>query len=140
MTAQGNKSFHLILPNCVRIDGRYKLEFELAGLPKRSNQLLRKHRGIVAQERNKWHEQIYTITRIYSPKKPLIYAEISLIRYSSICPDYDGLVSSFKYIIDALIEGGIIKDDKYINIKMPSFHWVKAKRNQGKIRVKVESI
>ena len=74
------------------------------------------------------------------PPKPLKQASITLTRFSSVEPDYDNLVISFKPIIDGLRDAGVIVDDKFSVIGRPSYEWQKSPRNQGRIRVEVASI
>lgn len=74
------------------------------------------------------------------PRAPLERAKLTLTRASAVEPDYDGLVSSFKHIIDALVEGGILVNDKTENIGKPDYQWVVAARNKGCIKVKIEEV
>jgi len=53
-------------------------------------------------------------------------------------PDYDGLVSAFKSVVDGLKEAGVILDDKYENTGPWNCVWRKAKSKQGFVRVIVE--
>lgn len=71
-------------------------------------------------------------------RQPLQTARLTLTRYSTIEPDYDGLVSSFKPIIDGLVEAGFLAGDKRANIGVPDYRWEKAKRGQGRITVRIE--
>jgi len=41
------------------------------------------------------------------PTRPLTEARIELVRHSSVEPDYDNLVGSFKAIIDGLRDAGV---------------------------------
>lgn len=74
------------------------------------------------------------------PPEPLKYARLTLVRFSSVCPDFDGLVSSWKPVIDGLIHARIIEDDSMKNIGMPKFHWEKAPPKKGWILVRVEEL
>lgn len=74
------------------------------------------------------------------PKWPLKKAKLTLIRYSSVCPDSDGLVSGFKHIIDGLVIGRVLVNDKFENIGMPTYLWEKAAPRGGRIRVIVEEV
>lgn len=54
-------------------------------------------------------------------------------------PDYDGLVSGFKHLIDALTEAGIIADDSMNVIGMPTFKWEKAPVGKGNVEIQVHA-
>lgn len=117
----------------------YRLEITLPGLPKTTN-ASRSH-GHWAQyykESVKWKKNILPYFWHVKPKEPLHKAKLILTRYSSKEPDFDGLVSSFKHVIDALVEGGIILDDKMSVIGQPDYRWTLASRNEGYIRIQVE--
>ena len=119
-------------------ENNFRLEFEIPDLPKRPNQLLKKTAiWLKSAERKKWLSLVGAFTAGRRPPIPLERATISLTRHSSVCPDYDGLVLSFKFVIDALVTLGIIEDDAMVVIGVPLFDWVKAKKNDGKIRVVV---
>lgn len=72
---------------------------------------------------------------MYRPKKPLEKARVVLTRHSASEPDFDNLVASFKPVIDALVEAGVIIDDKSSVIGQPEYRWKKAKPKQGSIEV-----
>lgn len=80
------------------------------------------------------------MTRGRLPKGgPLKKAQLILTRVSAVSPDSDGLVSSFKWVIDGLVRAGVLVNDGYGNIGMPEYRWEKGSRGQGKIRVVVIS-
>lgn len=119
----------------------YRLEFELYGLPKIiSNASRNGWRGLWA-EKKKWKRAVFERVSFYAfTRDPLTSAKLTLTRHSSKEPDFDGLVSSFKAVIDGLKEAGIIADDKMSIIGQPQYRWQKAKMKQGKISVAVEEI
>lgn len=121
----------------------YKLEFELQGLPRMTNASGRsKHWALLAKEADKWKKAVVCECifkrQLHSPA--LYKAKLTLTRYSSVSPDPDGLVSSFKHVIDGLVLGGVIVNDRFENISMPDYRWVKCKPKEGKIHVVVESV
>lgn len=66
-------------------------------------------------------------------------AKLSLIRHSSNECDFDGLVSSFKHVIDGLVVAQVIIDDKSSVIDQPSYSWEFRQRNLGgQISIKIE--
>ncbi len=74
------------------------------------------------------------------PKEPLFEAKLTLVRCSSSEPDFDGLVSSFKYVVDTLKDCGVIVDDKMRNIGQSSYQWEYAPPKKGMIIVVIEEI
>lgn len=128
------------------------VEFEIAGLPKMTN-TSRVHWTKKMREAKKWKELVqgevhnYLARKVFLsqfggefPFSALSKANITLTRYSSVEPDFDGLVSSFKHVIDGLKVAGVIIDDKASVIGQPKYLWEKAKPRMGKIKVRVESV
>jgi hypothetical protein len=119
----------------------YFLRFEEPCLPNTTNSMTsfswyKKHK-----EQKKWAGIVnFHVIQRGRPKAPLKRARLTLVRHSFVEPDYDGLVSSFKWLIDGLVKAGVIENDKSSNIGQPSYSWAKAKRGQGKIVVVVEEI
>lgn len=110
------------------------------GLPKLINAIGRKHWSFKQKESVLWrrlvHEQCL-IAKITDLR--LNSAALTLTRHSSRAPDSDGLVSSFKVVIDALVKCGVLKDDNFEVIGMPEYHWVKRPTKQGgMITVKIQ--
>lgn len=118
----------------------YRISFVLPGLPKTVNAIGRKHWAAKVREARMWKRLVWLVARPTRPKAPLSKAKLTLTRVSSVCPDSDGLVSSFKHVIDGLIEAGIIENDKYENVGMPSFVWEKGEPGKGFVRILVEGV
>ena len=119
----------------------YSLEFTLPGLPKTFNQLAKKNAHRIKQsERRKWFQMVGYALSNKRPREPLRKAHLKLIRHSSSAPDYDGLVCSFKFVIDALVEGRVIRDDTMRVIGMPDFTWEPTSRGKGFISVAVAGV
>ena len=117
----------------------YYLNFEVPGLPKTANKQLRSHWRDAHAESLVWHKEVWFATRGKLPQKPLKKAKLILTRVSARSPDSDGLVSSFKYVIDGLVKAGVLVDDGYSIIGMQEYRWEACERNKGKIRVIVIS-
>ncbi len=83
-------------------------------------------------------ESLFGSTKVPRDFEPLKKAHLTLTRHSSIRPDSDGLVSSFKHVIDGLVDTKIIVDDDYKTIGMPTYLWEKAPAKKGYITIKVE--
>jgi len=116
----------------------YSLEFILNVLPKPVNQQTSMHWTKKGEMVRELKRMVGYITAGKRPIKPLKKAILTLTRVSSNTPDYDGLVSSFKHIVDGLTECGIIEDDSLEHIGIPNFKHELCKPKKGFIRVKVE--
>ena len=73
-----------------------------------------------------------------SSKLPLKKAKITCIRATSGKCDFDGLVISFKSLVDALKTNKIIVDDSMDVIGAPEYRAVKAPPGKGWVSVTVE--
>lgn len=118
----------------------YELEFELMGLPKMSNQLLGGHWTIRASHAKKWKRAVWAACWHLRPPLPLKKAMITLTRFSSQEPDFDGLTSGFKSPIDGLVEAKIIENDTVSIIGQPIYIYMKVPPGSGKIAIAVKEI
>lgn len=114
------------------------IQFEIMGLPKTINAAGRWHWALKSKEANYWKKMVFLSVCSQRPIEPLKKAKLTLTRCSSSEPDFDGLVSSFKHVLDGLKEARIILDDKPSNIGSPTYLWEKVSPKAGRIKVKVE--
>ena len=119
---------------------KYKHRTIILGLPKMINASSRNSWRAVYSERKKWKALVLKSFFWVRPKQPLEKAKVSITRFSSKCPDYDGQVSAGKAILDGLVEAGIIIDDNMNVIGAPEFKWMKAKPRMGCVEIVVEEI
>ena len=120
--------------------GEVIAEFQIGMLPKMTNrssgkQWFSRHKESVLWRRLV-HEQclLAEITDLKLPK-----AHLTLTRHSSVAPDSDGLVSGFKVVIDAMVKFGVLLDDNYKIIGMPTYKWeYRPKKLGGMISVRIE--
>jgi len=118
---------------------------KIDGLPKTPNVLFAKHWRTRHGERDKWHELVALHVLSDSHRRavpsispyPFKKAELKLYRHSSRMLDYDGLVGSFKYVVDGLVACGILEDDSYLHIGVPEFYWIKAPPKKGYVEIYV---
>ncbi len=115
----------------------YKLKLCIKGLPKQTNASYRCHWTTRMKEARKWKALVESLARNKKPKTPLKSAHLKLTRFSSREPDWDGLVSGFKHVIDGLKASGIILDDKMSIIGKPDYFWTKTSPKDGKIEIEV---
>ena len=71
------------------------------------------------------------------PHVPLKKAQLTLVRCSSVCPDWDNLANSWKHVVDSLVTNKILSDDSFKVIGMPKFTWEKARPTEGKIVIEI---
>ena len=116
---------------------KYELSLEIEGLPKMLNQILWTHWTVKKKHTDLWKAKVMQAIGAQKPTTPLKKAQVEFTRCSSKECDFDGLVGSFKPVADALTTCGIIEDDKVSVIGQPKYLWEKAKRSEGKIRVRV---
>lgn len=117
---------------------KYRTKFLMGGLPETTNSLRRAgHWAVLHKHAQTWKKNVSMCVFSNKPKKPLEKAQLILTRKSSVAPDPDGLVSSFKHIIDGLVACGVLADDKYSNIGMPTYLWEKAPKGEGSVEVEV---
>lgn len=119
------------------------IEFTIKDLPLMSNRLLRRHWAFIKKEKDKWHRLVLREVEIHKRFRgdfePLVKARISFHRGSIKEPDWDGLVSGFKFVCDGLVQAGVIIDDKPSVITC-SYQWFKCKRHEQRIHVLVEEV
>jgi Holliday junction resolvase RusA-like endonuclease len=116
----------------------YRLNFEIMGLPKMANG------GHFSWQRDyrvkkQWQKLVGQAIRFQTPSKPMARVRATFTRFSSMTPDFDGLVHGFKPIVDALKHFGVIIDDKISNLDA-AYKWEKASPGKGMIRVELEEI
>jgi len=117
----------------------YTLELEIAQLPITINQIGKASIWHTQAERKKWRNLIYKAAIWNRPQYPIKNAKATLTRHSSRQPDYDGLVISFKHVVDSLIFNKIIEDDSPSCFKA-EYLWERAKPKQGKISIRIEEV
>lgn len=120
----------------------YRIEFVIKNLPERYNAFKNQHWAVKNAESKKWHRLVATAVMDMGgwPPVPLEKAKLILTRFSSKCPDYDGLVQSFKPVVDALILCKVIKDDNMNVIGRPEYNWEQVAPKNGMIKVIVEAL
>lgn len=118
----------------------FLLRLTVSDLPKMTNQLASKHWRVRHKHSKRWRELIAWLSQSAIKSReglPLERAKITLTRFSSIRPDYDGLVSGFKPIIDGLVDAGVIPNDTQDVIGKPDYRHEMTKPKQGKITIEV---
>lgn len=101
------------MENCSIQNPPYKLVIDIADLPKSPNAYgTAGNKWAVAKDRKHWRDAVSLIARTRRPPAPLTKVSIICTRYSSRAMDFDNRVMSFKPLIDGLVDGKIIVDDK----------------------------
>lgn len=116
----------------------YVLEFEISGLPSISANGSHGHWATKAKERKRWHALVAFAIGWRGPRVALNKAKLTLTRHSSSEPDFDGLVVSFKPVIDGLVRAKVIVNDKPSNIGQPQYRWEYSSPRKGFVTVRIE--
>lgn len=118
----------------------YTFKCKIDYLPKTRNEMERRHWSFIHKEKQQCYELVLSKVHRHRPVRPLKKAVLILTRHSTREPDFDNLVGSWKYILDALKKYRIIEDDKPSVIGSPRFQWRKAEKNKGFIEIEVSEI
>ncbi len=118
----------------------YTLEFRIDGLPKTGNVLLGAPWKVRAGHAKVWERKVFKECWHLRPPEPLKKAKLTFTRYSSRTPDFDGLVSSFKAVKDALVKLGFIVDDNPKVVGQPTYVHEVVSPLRGAVKVKIEEI
>lgn len=118
----------------------YSVFIELKGLPPMPNAWGRMHRWQKQDQNTIWYAAISAQVGSQKPLAPLTTYRLSLTRKSSSEPDYDGLVGSFKLVVDGLVRCGVLADDKISNSGPWEVGWIRSKQNQGSVLVQVTQV
>lgn len=120
----------------------YTIHLSIPFLPKPVNSWMGEHWRARHTESKKWRIRVaQEIIRIGRPPTcPWKKAKVTLTRCSSGQMDYDGLVSSFKCVLDGLVKCGVLVDDKMTNIGIPTYLHEKAVPGKGGIKIVVEEM
>jgi len=119
---------------------KYSVTITLQGLPKMVNANFKNNWRALWVERKKWKELTARSFVTHAPPAPLKKAKVTIVRHSSRCPDYDGLVSAAKALLDGLKLAKIIEDDNMNVIGRPEFKWEKCSPKNGHVVITVESV
>lgn len=117
-------------------------EFIIPDLPKMTNAIGRKHWINKHKESVKWRRLVaHECNQVKISGLGLEQATLTLTRYSSRPPDADGLVSGFKVVLDAMVRCGVLVDDNYKIIGMPTYRWeYRPTKKGGMVSIKIEGV
>lgn len=120
--------------------GKFGVDIIIHYLPKTINAIGRKHWAVKQQERFQIQCLVHDALVGRKPARAIKRAKLTLTRHSSSPCDPDNLAVSFKGVLDALVEEGVLEDDRMKNIGFPDYRWEQAKRGMGKITVSIEEL
>lgn len=118
----------------------YRLHIELPGLPETTNQILAMALRKRIRRKIYWKSLVGYLTAGKRPLKPIKRAKLTLTRHSAGKCDYDGRVSSFKHVIDGLVEAGILENDTEENVGKPSYEHAPAPPGKGFCTITLEEL
>ena len=119
-------------------NNQYELLIELKGLPPMANGSHGSWQRTWAIKKA-WKQRVGYLLMDKAPQYPYKKIKVRFTRYSSVEPDYDGLVHGFKAVKDALVEYGFAQNDKISNMES-EYRWIKAKAKEGKITIEITPI
>lgn len=117
---------------------KYYHRIKIKGYPPLPNNA-GKHWAQVNASRKTWH-RLTAAAITHKPDQPIEKCKVICIKYSSRKCDFDGLVYSFKPVIDGLVLVGIIKDDDMDTIVQREYHWVKVKEVDSFVTIQIEEL
>ena len=115
----------------------YHREFRFDKLPPMNTAHTRRHWSVAHTEAKKWHSLVWAVSSSQRPDTPMERAFVHCTRHSSVCPDYDNVVMSFKPVIDAFKKCGFIVDDDMMRLDR-EYSWEYAPRKKGFITVEFQ--
>lgn len=115
-------------------------EFIIDDLPSMTNRSSGRHWSIRARERVKWQRLVDVhVDKFKLRGLGLEKIKLTFVRFSSKAPDYDGLVSGFKIVMDSLVKSGVMVDDNMKVTGIPFCDWsYRPTKQGGRISVKIE--
>jgi len=116
----------------------YRAELMILGLPSTPN--ARQHFYAKAKENTRWYQLVLAAVGNRKPAKPLEHAKLTLTRVSTVEPDNDNWVASFKKVIDGLRYAGVLVDDRKRNVGQPTYLWEKGQIRKGHVRIVIEEV
>lgn len=116
----------------------FRIKLTIHGKPELPNKS-HGHWATLQRQRERWHS-VVARSVLFRPEKPLKKCRLICVRHSSRKCDYDGLVYSFKPLVDALVKQGIIVDDDLFTIVERSYQWCKTPEKQAFVTIEVEEI
>lgn len=83
-------------------DGTFVFQMILSGLPAPVNEMWGKNKMIAYRNSQLWRKNVFYTAKGFEPRQPLTRATIQCKRFGRQYLDFDGLVGSFKPVIDGL--------------------------------------
>lgn len=120
--------------------GSYRLEFDIAGTPKATNALL--GYGFWTKHKNAdlWKNLVAWRIHGKTPERPLMRAKITLVRFNNRMLDFDGLVASFKPVVDGLVGCGVLWNDTWAVTGKWDVDQIYSPKGHDRIQVTIEEV
>ena len=127
----------------------YRITLTFDELPRMQSDIMRPYAR--SAYRRRWKVLVRNAASGRCPLEPLEVSRLRCTRFSSVMPDYDGLVAGFKPLIDALQPSekdgfpGIIENDRMDNLigfngPQQEYQWSKCKPRQGYVVMELEEV
>ena len=117
------------------------IELEIPGIPP-MNSADGISRWARRKLRDRWvgHVRNAVLASGARPPEPWTRARVTIVRRSSVEPDFDNLYAGAKFLLDGLKAARVIEDDKPSVIGMPDCRWEYAPPARGSVRIRVEPL
>ena len=116
----------------------YQLDVSIPGLPP-INSATAMHWRKRAKLRSHWKREVWYAVTGKKPPTPLQRSRVVITRNSAARPDPDNLTDTSKFLLDALVELGIIEDDSNEHIELEVL-WEFAQQGKGFVRIQVDEV
>jgi hypothetical protein len=97
----------------------------------------RLHWRSLQEKKSKWYEWTAMAVAAQVPPEPF---ERACVRYSRYCgfrePDYDNLVSGFKWIQDGLVRAGVLRGDEVRHLET-HYEWHPASPKEKRVHIQI---
>lgn len=94
------------------------------------------------RRRKKWHKRVGEMILVSGvrPTETVTRCELACVRWSPRMPDFDGLVQSFKPLVDGLVNHEIIADDHMGIIVRRRYSWVQVPKKYQEVTMEISQI
>lgn len=117
----------------------FKKTFDIKGIPPLVSNGSHGSWQLAARIKRTWKAKLAREMVGHAPMVPFERLRATFTRFSSVEPDEDNLIISFKPVRDALVKYGFVVDDRRANLEA-HYRWEHAPAKHGRIRVEVEEI
>lgn len=115
----------------------YELKFKIPKLPPILSNGSHRTWQAIAGIKKKWQKIAMDYAAENLPPEPLKKASAVFTRHSSVEPDYDNMVISFKAIRDGLVKAGVLEDD-HPRVLKAEYKWQRTSPKTGHVTIELK--